>query len=96
MDLFDSDPRLQSKPFICWAFLRVVGLSFTGIFTCLAVRSEIGFCPDTARAVLANVANAPACTLKTMSDAMKQTFGLVRRPWGVFYLKNKSTGSNQP
>jgi integrase len=23
---------------------------------------------------------------------MKQTFGLVRRPWGVFYLKNKSTG----
>jgi integrase len=27
-----------------------------------------------------------------MSDAMKQTFGLVRRPWGVFYLKNKITG----
>lgn len=23
---------------------------------------------------------------------MKQTFGLVRRPWGVFYLKNKVTG----
>ena len=23
---------------------------------------------------------------------MKQTFGLVRRPWGVFYLKNKITG----
>jgi integrase len=23
---------------------------------------------------------------------MKQTFGLVRRPWGVFYLKNKTTG----
>jgi integrase len=27
-----------------------------------------------------------------MSEAMKQTFGLVRRPWGVFYLKNKITG----
>jgi hypothetical protein len=27
-----------------------------------------------------------------MSEAMKQTFGLVRRPWGVFYLKHKSTG----
>jgi hypothetical protein len=27
-----------------------------------------------------------------MSDAMKSTFGLVRRPWGVFYLKNKITG----
>jgi hypothetical protein len=28
-----------------------------------------------------------------MSEAMKQTFGLVRRPWGVFYLKNKITGA---
>jgi integrase len=27
-----------------------------------------------------------------MSESMKQTFGLVRRPWGVFYLKNKITG----
>jgi integrase len=27
-----------------------------------------------------------------MSEAMKQTFGLVRRPWGVFYLKNKMSG----
>jgi integrase len=27
-----------------------------------------------------------------MSDAMKQIFGLVRRPWGVFYLKHKVTG----
>jgi integrase len=27
-----------------------------------------------------------------MSEAMKQAFGLVRRPWGVFYLKNKITG----
>lgn len=28
-----------------------------------------------------------------MSEAMKQTFGLVRRPWGIFYLKSKSTGA---
>ncbi|HEX7469342.1 MAG TPA: hypothetical protein VF437_01205, partial [Verrucomicrobiae bacterium] len=27
-----------------------------------------------------------------MSETMKQTFGLVRRPWDVFYLKNKITG----
>ncbi len=25
---------------------------------------------------------------------MKQQFGLVRRPWGVFYLKNKTTGEH--
>jgi hypothetical protein len=27
-----------------------------------------------------------------MSESMKQTFGLKRRPWCVFYLKNKITG----
>jgi hypothetical protein len=27
-----------------------------------------------------------------MNDAMKQTFGLIKRPWGVYYLKNKSSG----
>jgi integrase len=27
-----------------------------------------------------------------MSETMKQAFGLVRRPWGVFYLKHKITG----
>lgn len=27
-----------------------------------------------------------------MSESMKLTFGLVHRPWGVFYLKNKTTG----
>ena len=27
-----------------------------------------------------------------MSELMKPQFGLVRRPWGVFYLKNKTTG----
>jgi hypothetical protein len=27
-----------------------------------------------------------------MSEAMKQQFGLIQRPWGVYYLKNKVTG----
>jgi len=27
-----------------------------------------------------------------MCDPMKHAFGLVQRPWGVFYLKNKVTG----
>jgi integrase len=27
-----------------------------------------------------------------MSESMKQQFGLIRRPWGVFYLKNKISG----
>jgi integrase len=27
-----------------------------------------------------------------MSEAMKQQFGLIKRPWGVYYLKNKTTG----
>jgi len=27
-----------------------------------------------------------------MREAMKQQFGLIKRPWGVFYLKNKLTG----
>jgi integrase len=30
-----------------------------------------------------------------MSETMKQTFGLIRRPWGVFYLKNKMTGEQK-
>jgi integrase len=28
-----------------------------------------------------------------MHEAMKQRYGLVRRPWGVFYLKDKVTGA---
>jgi len=28
----------------------------------------------------------------TMSEAMQQQFGLIRRPWGVYYLKNRITG----
>src|SRR5437764_1047984 len=27
-----------------------------------------------------------------MSEAMKQHFGLIERPWGIFYIKNKTTG----
>jgi hypothetical protein len=27
-----------------------------------------------------------------MSDSMKQRFGLIKRPWGVFYIKDKTTG----
>lgn len=27
-----------------------------------------------------------------MREAMKQQFGLIKRPWGVYYLKNKMTG----
>ena len=27
-----------------------------------------------------------------MSEAMKNEFGLIKRPWGVYYLKNKITG----
>jgi hypothetical protein len=30
-----------------------------------------------------------------MSETMKQAFGLVRRPWGVFYLKHKITGEQK-
>src|SRR6266481_1406177 len=36
--------------------------------------------------------SADRCTLTTMSEAMKQQFGLIKRPWGVYYLKNKTTG----
>jgi hypothetical protein len=30
-----------------------------------------------------------------MSETMKQAFGLVRRPWSVFFLKNKITGEQE-
>jgi integrase len=30
-----------------------------------------------------------------MSETMKQAFGLVRRPWGVFYLKHKISGQQK-
>src|ERR1039457_2228371 len=90
--LTDSDPRLQSKTFIYRGFIGVGSQSYTRIFTCLAARSETGLCSATARPLLANATVADACTLITMSEAMKQAFGLVRRPRGVFYLKHKITG----
>ena len=42
--------------------------------------------------MLAYATDADPDTLINMSETMKQTFGLIRRPWGVFYLKNKITG----
>jgi hypothetical protein len=57
--------------------------SFTGIFTGLAARSEIGFGSDTACPLLANAKSADGFTLITMSEAMKQPFGMDRaiREW---------------
>ena len=42
--------------------------------------------------MLAYSDNADRITLATMSETMQQEFGLIRRPWGVYYLKNKITG----
>jgi hypothetical protein len=50
---------------------------------------------NNARSLLANATDADADTLITASETMKQVFGLVRRPWGVFYLKNKITGEQK-
>lgn len=36
--------------------------------------------------------SADRFTLATMSEAMQPQFGLIKRPWGVYYLKNKTTG----
>jgi hypothetical protein len=93
--LADSDLRLQPKPFIYRGFIGVGSQSFTGIFTGLAARSETGHCTVNARPLLANATDALAGTLITMSETMKQAFGLVRRPWGVFYLKHKITGEQK-
>jgi hypothetical protein len=59
----DSDPRLQSKPFIYRGFLEVGSQSFTGIFTCLAARSETGHCTVNARPLLAYATDAEPDTL---------------------------------
>jgi integrase len=73
-------------------FRKASGQSFTGFFTCWLARSEFGLCSVNARPLPANAASADCFTLATMSETMKQLFGLIRRPWGVFYLKNKNTG----
>ena len=70
-----------------------MGSSFTGFVTCLTARAEFGFCSVNARPLLAYCESADCFTLATMCESMKQQFGLVRRPWGVFYLKDKITGS---
>ena len=67
--------------------------SFTGIFTFFRARSVLVHCSAIARPLLAYGERADCFTLATMNDAMKQEFGLIRRPWGVFYLKNKITGA---
>ena len=54
--------------------------------------SEFVQCSAIARPLLAYCERAACFTLRTMSESMKQQFGLIRRPWGVFYLKNKTTG----
>jgi site-specific recombinase XerD len=91
----DSDPRLQLNPFIYKGFLRVLGQSYTGFFTCLAARSENCYCSAIAHPRLAHARGAASDTLINMSETMKHAFGLVRRPCGVFYLKNKSTGEQK-
>ena len=68
------------------------GQSFTGIFTCFRVRSVLVHCSMIARPLLAYCERADCFTLPNMCESMKQQFGLIRRPWGVFYLKKKSTG----
>ena len=88
----DSDPRLHGNYLQMQGFSGVLGRSFTGFFTCLAARSENCHCSAIARPKLAYARDAGPETLITMSESMKQTFGLIRRPWGTFYLKNKATG----
>ena len=92
-----SDPafHLQLRPFIYGSFWQIRSQGFTGIFTCLATRSEIGLYLDIAHPLLVNATDAVGCTLTTVGEAMKQTIGLVRPPWGVFYLKNKITGKQK-
>lgn len=69
------------------------GQSFTGIFTCLAALAELGLCSVNARPLLAYGGSADCFTLVTMSKTIKQQFGLIRRPWGVYYRKNKTTAA---
>jgi integrase len=68
------------------------GQGFTGFFTSLEVRPVFAHCSFNVRPLLANATRADCFTLATMSETMKQIFGLIQRPWGIFYLKNKITG----
>ena len=66
--------------------------SFTGFFTSFTVRSVFAHRSRTIRSLLANRTSDDCNTLITVSELMKQQFGLIQRPWGVYYLKNKVTG----
>src|ERR1035438_2903681 len=68
------------------------GSSFTGFFTCFTVRSVFAHRSLRTPSLLAYWARADRFTLTTVSNTMKQQFGLIKRPWGVYYLKNKTTG----
>jgi integrase len=52
----------------------------------------LAHCSAIARPLPAYCSGADRFILATMSETMKQQFGLIRRPWGVYYLKNKTTG----
>ena len=60
-----SIPTLASNqnPLFIGVLCVVRGQSFTGIFTCLAARSETGHCTVNARPLLANATDADAGTL---------------------------------
>jgi integrase len=68
------------------------GSSFTGIFTYFRVRLVFAHRSARIPPLLANSASADCFTLTTVSTIMKLQFGLIKRPWGVYYLKNKTTG----
>lgn len=52
-------------------------------------------CPVTARSQLANAVGADRFILENMIIEMKQRYGLIRRAWGVFYVKDKLTGRQE-
>src|SRR3974377_2487678 len=58
----------------------------------MAVRSEFADHSQRIRPLLSYRDSDDRFTLATMSEAMKNQFGLIQRPWGVYYLKNKVTG----
>ncbi len=67
--------------------------SFTGFFTKFTARPVLVHCSASALPLLGYYGSSDCFTLATMNEAMKQRFGLIRRPWGVFYLKDKITGA---
>src|SRR5262249_33009047 len=58
----------------------------------MAVCSEFADHSQRIRPLLSYRDSDDRFTLATMREAMKQQFGLIKRPWGVYYLKNKTTG----